>query len=166
MRVLRQAEHRACDGSPGRHRCHSNGFGRLPEAWIAPSASRELRELVRHRAKLVRLRSSLKCQVHVVRPAPGCRSPGPTCSGVQGREILDLVRLAPAMRVRVDSCLRLIADTDVEICTFGQLAGNRLRHDPGYAAVQTIPGMGPTLGAVFVAAVSYTHLTLPTKRIV
>ena len=39
-------------------------MGRLPEAWIAPPATRELRELVRHRAKLVGLRSSLKCQVH------------------------------------------------------------------------------------------------------
>ena len=86
-------------------------------------------------------------------PAPGCRSPGPTCSGAQGREILDLVRLALAMRVRVDSCLRLIADIDVEIDTFGQLAGNRLRHDSGYAAVQTIPGMGLTLGAVSVAEI-------------
>ena len=28
-------------------------MGRLPEAWIAPPAVRELRELVRHRAKLV-----------------------------------------------------------------------------------------------------------------
>jgi transposase len=37
-------------------------MGRLPEAWIAPPATRELRELVRHRAKLVALRSSLKCQ--------------------------------------------------------------------------------------------------------
>jgi transposase len=32
-------------------------MGRLPEAWIAPPATRELRELVRHRAKLVGLRS-------------------------------------------------------------------------------------------------------------
>ena len=31
-------------------------MGRLPEAWIAPPATRELRELVRHRAKLVGLR--------------------------------------------------------------------------------------------------------------
>lgn len=31
-------------------------MGRLPEAWIAPPATRELRELVRHRAKLVALR--------------------------------------------------------------------------------------------------------------
>jgi hypothetical protein len=35
-------------------------LGRLPEAWIAPPATRELRELVRYRAKLVALRSGLK----------------------------------------------------------------------------------------------------------
>jgi hypothetical protein len=128
-------------------------MNRLPEAWIAPPASRELSELVRHRAKLVRLRSSLKCQVHAVLAGAGVPVARTDLFGAQGRELLDRVRLAPAMRARADSCLRLIADIDVEIDTFGQLAGNRLRHDPGYAAVQTIPGIGPTLGAVFVAEI-------------
>jgi hypothetical protein len=41
-------------------------MGRLPEAWIAPPATRELRGWVRHRAKLVGLRSNLKCQIHAV----------------------------------------------------------------------------------------------------
>jgi hypothetical protein len=41
-------------------------MGRLPEAWIAPAATRELRELVRHRAKLVALRSGVKASVHAV----------------------------------------------------------------------------------------------------
>src|ERR671920_1252468 len=41
-------------------------MGRLPEAYVAPPAVRELRELVRHRAKLVALRSGLKAQVHGV----------------------------------------------------------------------------------------------------
>jgi hypothetical protein len=41
-------------------------LGRLPEARIAPPATRELRELVRYRAKLVALRSGLKAQVHAV----------------------------------------------------------------------------------------------------
>jgi transposase len=41
-------------------------LGRLAEAWIAPPAVRELRELVRYRAKLVQLRSGLKAQVHAV----------------------------------------------------------------------------------------------------
>ena len=43
------------------------GVLRLPEAWIAPPAVRELRELVRYRAKLVALRSGLKAQVHAER---------------------------------------------------------------------------------------------------
>ena len=46
-------------------------LGRLPEAWIAPPATRELRELVRYRAKLVALRSGLKAQVHVVMAKEG-----------------------------------------------------------------------------------------------
>ena len=41
-------------------------MGRLPEAWIAPPPTRELRELVRHRAKLVALRSCCRAQVHSV----------------------------------------------------------------------------------------------------
>jgi transposase len=41
-------------------------MGRLPEAWIAPPAVRELREVVRHRAKLVALRSHCKAEIHAV----------------------------------------------------------------------------------------------------
>src|SRR5215207_1816510 len=46
-------------------------LGRLAEAWIAPPATRELRELVRYRAKLVALRSGLKAQVHAVMAKKG-----------------------------------------------------------------------------------------------
>ena len=46
-------------------------LGRLPEAWIAPPAVRQLRELVRYRAKLVQLRSGLKAQVHAVMAKEG-----------------------------------------------------------------------------------------------
>ncbi len=40
-------------------------MGRLPQAWIAPPAVRELRELVRHRHKL-RCVFGVKDQVHAV----------------------------------------------------------------------------------------------------
>jgi transposase len=49
-------------------------MGRLPEAWITPPATRELRELVRHRAKLVTLRSHCKAEIHAGRrPSAGSR---------------------------------------------------------------------------------------------
>src|SRR3954468_3338571 len=41
-------------------------MGRLPKPWIAPPEIRELRELVRHRHKLVHMASSVKAQIHAV----------------------------------------------------------------------------------------------------
>jgi transposase len=46
-------------------------LGRLAEAWIAPPHVRELRELVRYRARLVELRGGLKAQVHAVMAKEG-----------------------------------------------------------------------------------------------
>jgi transposase len=40
-----------------------------------------------------------------------------------------------------------------EIDVFTNLARGRLHRHPGYTAVQTIPGIGPTLGAVLVAEI-------------
>jgi len=57
-------------------------MGRLPEAWIAPAAVRELRELTRYRAKLVGLRTSCKDQVHAVLAKLGVPV---TCSDIFGK---------------------------------------------------------------------------------
>jgi transposase len=52
-------------------------MGRLPEAWIAPASVRKLRAAVRHRAKLVALRTVLKAQVRSVLAKEGVTVPGP-----------------------------------------------------------------------------------------
>ena len=128
-------------------------MGRLPEAWIAPPAIRELRELVRHRAKLVALRSGVKCQVHAVLAACGVPVAMSDVFGVSGRALLDRVALPSAFRARVDSARRVIDALDFEIELFTNLAGGRLRGHRGYAAIQAISGVGPILAAVFVAEI-------------
>ena len=128
-------------------------MGRLPEAWIAPPATRELRGWVRHRAKLVGLRSSLKCQVHAVLAAAGVQVPMSDLFGAGGQQLLATARLAAESRARVDSLLRLITALDFEIELFAKLVAGRLRTDPGYLAIQQIPGVGPVLAAVFVAEI-------------
>ncbi len=128
-------------------------MGRLPEAWIAPPATRELRGWVRHRAKLVGLRSSLKCQVHAVLAAAGVVVPMSDLFGIDGQTLLRATRLSVESRSRVDSLLRLITALDFEVDLYAQLVAGRLRTDPGYTAVQQIPGVGPVLAAVFVAEI-------------
>jgi transposase len=132
-------------------------MGRLPEAWIAPPQVRELRELVRHRAKLVGLRSGLKCQVHAVLAAAGVQVRMSDLFGVAGQELLDRAQLPAAMRARVNSCRHVIGLLDLEIEQFAKLAAVQLHADPGYVAVQTIPGVGPILGAVFCAEIGDVH---------
>jgi transposase len=128
-------------------------MGRLPEAWIAPPACRELRGWVRHRAKLVGLRSNLKCQVHAVLANAGVQVGMSDLFSAGGQDLLARVALTPESRARVDSALRLIGGLDFEIELFGKLVANRLRSDPGYLAIQAIPGVGPVLAAVFVAEI-------------
>ena len=60
-------------------------MGRLPEAYVAPPWVRQLRELVRHRAKLVALRAGLKAQVHAVLAKEGVAVRASDVFGVFGR---------------------------------------------------------------------------------
>jgi transposase len=128
-------------------------MGRLPEAWIAPPATRELRGWVRHRAKLVGLRSGVKNQVHAVLAAAGVAVPMSDLFGDGGRQLLAGTALAVESRSRVDSLLRVITALDFEIDTFAKLVTGRLRTDPGWTAIQAIPGVGPILAGVFVAEI-------------
>ena len=128
-------------------------MGRLPEAWIAPPATRELRGWVRHRAKLVGLRSNLKCQVHAVLAAAGVAVPMSDLFGRAGGSCWPRRGWRSESRARVDSLLRLIDRLDFEIDLFAKLVAGRLRADPGYLAIQAIPGVGPMLAAVFVAEI-------------
>jgi len=128
-------------------------MGRLPEGWIAPPATRELREVVRHRAKLVALRSHCKAEVHAVLAKCGVQVTLTDLFGVTGNDLLDRLRLPAPYAARIASLRRLLEDLEFEIDLFTGLVRGRLVRDPGYVALQQIPGIGPVLAAVFVAEV-------------
>jgi transposase len=87
-------------------------LGRLAEAWIAPPVIRELREMVRFRAKLSNLRTGLKAQAHAVMAKNGvipCRG---DMWGVGGAAQLDALRLPDAYENRLGVLRDLIAVYD------------------------------------------------------
>src|SRR4051812_10332266 len=129
-------------------------MGRLTEAWIAPPATRDLRQLVRHRAKLVALRSNVKCQVHAVLAGCGVPVTMSDLFGVAGSDLLDRVELPAAFRARIDFAGRILACLDGEIEAFSAQLSTQLRGDPRYRVLQTVPGIGPVLAAVFLAEIA------------
>jgi transposase len=138
-------------------------LGRLPEAWIAPPALRELRELVRYRAKLVQLRSGLKAQVHAVMANEGVLPTVLDMFGPSGQVQLDEMGLGCNYRIRVESLRDLIEIYDREIAMLERDIHRHLRHHRGYQAVQAINGVGRTIAAIFVTEIGDVA-RFPTPR--
>jgi transposase len=128
-------------------------LGRLAEAWIAPPELRELRELVRYRAKLVAIRSGLKAQVHAVLAKQGVAVPMTDLFGAGGQRLLDACALDDAYALRVKSLRELMGVIGDHIDMVTDRIADALDGDTGYQALQTIPGVGPVLAAIFVAEI-------------
>jgi transposase len=128
-------------------------LGRLAEAWIAPPELRELREMVRYRHKLCRLRSGLKAQVHAVMGKHGVLPGWSDMFGKGGNAQLDGLDLPEGYSLRLESLRDLIVNYDREIVSLDRRIAIRLADHPGYRAIQAIDGVGPILAAVFVAEI-------------
>jgi transposase len=116
-------------------------------------AVRELRELVRYRAKLVQLRSGLKAQVHAVMSKEGVLPGLDDMFGPGGQRLLDEMQLGDAYVVRVESLRDLIEVYDREVLMLERTIHQRLRDDRGYQAIQQLQGVGRTMAAIFVAEI-------------
>lgn len=131
--------------------------GGVPEAWVPPPAVRELREEVRYRHKLSRMRAGLKAQVDQVLGKEGVI---PELKGIWwsgGQRWLDGLVLADAYTNRIGSLQDLIALHDREVAQSDARIHRRLKGHRGYEAIQQIAGVGHVLAAVFVAEIGDVH---------
>jgi transposase len=127
--------------------------GDLPEAYIAPPEQRELRELVRYRAKLTALRTSAKAQIHAVMAKEGSLPTLDDMFGPGGRQLLDQMPFEGAYALRVASLRKLLEVYAGELTVVeAELAARFVGHK-GYTAIQAICGVGPIMAAIFAAEI-------------
>jgi transposase len=139
-------------------------LGRLAESWIAPPELREARELVRYRAKLVRLRSGLKAQVHAVMGKHGVLPSRGDMFGPGGTAQLDALELPMGYSCRLESLRDLIGVYDREVIALDRRIATHMANHRGYHAIQAINGVGPVLAAVFVTEIGdITRFATPDK---
>ena len=142
------------------HRLRRND---LPEAWIAPAEVRELREVVRYRAKLTALRTSAKAQIHAVMAKLGILPAFPDMFTMQGQKALDEMDFPGPYGLRVESLRDLIEIYDRELALVERQLHEQLKGHRGYRAIQTIYGVGPITAAIFVAEIGDVT-RFPTSR--
>ena len=99
------------------------------------------------------LRSHAKAEIHAVLAKCGVQVLMSDLFGAAGSDLLNRLDLPGPYAARIASLRRLMDLLDFEIDVFAGLVRGRLAADAAYAAVQTIPGIGPILSAVFVAEI-------------
>jgi len=137
--------------------------GLLPEAYVAPRELRDLRELLRHRATLTRMRSAVKNRVHAILAKHGIPREHSDLFGKGGREFLAELKLRDAPRRRLDSLIALICDFDREIETTTQEIEERAKADDRVDVLTQIRGVGRYTAMLIIAEVG-DITRFPTAR--
>jgi transposase len=123
--------------------------GLIPRAHIPSADTRQLRELVRQRLFLVRLRTMLKNRIHALVARHHVALPAVSdLFGQRGRKYLASVSLPGPAQELLAQDLRLLEHLNAEIGQIEQGLQQALRGDRRVARLQTVPGLGRLLAAV------------------
>jgi transposase len=125
----------------------------LPEAYIAPRELRDLRDLLRHRVALTRMRSALKNRVHALLARQGVQPSHADLFGPGGRRFLSELRLREPARRRLDSNLVLIDCFDREIEQTSREIDARAKQEPYVEVLCQIRGIGRYIAMLVIAEV-------------
>ena len=100
------------------------------------------RKLLRGRAYLVRMRTSVKNRIHGHLMAENCRTAVTDVYGKAGRAWLETLALPAATRLQVDLLLEVIDALNVRIKRMDRDVARLARHEPVSLQLQTVPGIG------------------------
>ena len=137
--------------------------GFLPEAYVAPRELRDLRELLRHRATLTRMRSAVKNRVHAILAKHGIAQRALRPVRQRRPRVPRHLELRDAPRRRLDSLMSLICDFDREIETTTREIEERAKADDRVDVLTQIRGVGRYTAMLIIAEVG-DITRFPTAR--
>ncbi len=130
---------------------------RFPRIWVPSPEERDLRQLLKHRDKLVRMRTSVKNQLHFLAMSQGvCRKR--KLWSARGRQELEGLALGAWASRRRQELLELLDRVEPRIEELDQAVKSEAERRPEVVRLMQQKGVGPVVGLAFV-------LTLgPVKR--
>lgn len=123
----------------------------VPRSYLAPKSLREVREVLRYRVQLVRLRTAIKNRIHALLAMRGLASPVSDLFGRAGRRWLADLELPAVPRRAIDGFLAVLETINVQIRLVETEIRRRVRESPDARRLWTIPGVG-RFGALLIWA--------------
>jgi transposase len=122
---------------------------RFPRLWIPSPGERDLRQLLVHRDKLVRMRTAVKNQLQAMAMGQGICQRWKLWSA-QGRAQLTSLELLPWAGRRRQDLLEWLDELDRTVDELDRALEEAGRQRPEVVRLQTHPGVGPVVSMAFV----------------
>jgi transposase len=116
--------------------------GYIPECYVANKQIRELRELVRHRIALVRMRTKLKNKIHGVLLMKGVRINTDNNNSSSNFSAQYIVKLKELNDYRINTCVNIIESLNNEIKDVSYKILSYARENEIAKLLMTVPGIG------------------------
>jgi transposase len=126
--------------------------GRFPRLWVPDREQRDLRQLLIHRHKLVRMRAQVKNGLQHLALNQGMQKKARLWSQA-GQQALRELPLAPWAARRRQDLLGLLASLDQQIAPLDQAVQQAAQRDKMALLLQTQAGVGPITALAFVLTV-------------
>lgn len=114
----------------------------IPSAYIPPREIRDLRELLRYRAALVRVQTMVKNRIHAILLKHGYQAPVRDVFGVRGREWLETLALRPVYQQALQGYLQILAVVREQITAASDTIDHEAQATPQVPTLCTLPGVG------------------------
>jgi len=138
---------------------------RFPRIWIPTPEERDLRQLLRHRSKLVSMRTSVKNQLHYLAMNQGVCRKRKLWTKLGRAELLAL-NLGPWASRRRQELLELLDRLDPRIEELDEVVKAEAEHRPEAVILMQQKGVGPVVGLAFVLTVGPVERFANSRKVV
>ena len=121
--------------------------------YVSPPEYRELKELLRHRVRLVRDKRRMKNRIHNLLAKNNIKLAVKDVFSRKGRILLESAPLPSCHRRPVDSYLALLDQLEAQIGQLDQEVKESAQRNPQAQLLMTLPGVGPVVAMTFLAEV-------------
>ena len=138
---------------------------RFPRIWVPSRAERDLRQMLRHRQKLVHFRTSVKNQLHALAMGQGlCRRKKLWAKA--GRQELESLALDPWASCRREGLLQLLDQLDPWIKKLDEVVIEEAEKRAATRELMKQVGVGPVTALAFVLTIGPVNRFANSKKVV
>ena len=138
---------------------------RFPRIWIPSPAERDVRQLLRHRHKMVCLRTAVRKQLHALAMGQGVYRKRKLWAA-QGRTELEALALDPWASRRRRELLAILDGLDASLAELDRAVDKEAQQNPAARSLMEQPGVGRVTALMFVLTIGPVERFRRSKQVV